>query len=69
MSKQKSIAAQAEQISRYEAGEMSDEETIEFFQDLIDSGLVWQLQGVYGRQAMTLINAGYCHAPRFTGEA
>ena len=38
----------------------SEEETIEFFQSLIDSGLVWQLQGSYGRTAMFLIEQGYC---------
>ena len=49
------------QIIKYETGEMEIEEVIEFFQDLIDTGLVYQLQGSYGRQAQAFIQAGYCH--------
>jgi hypothetical protein len=44
----------------WEAGELSDEKEIELFQKLIDSGLAWQLQGCYGRQAQWLINNGFC---------
>tara|TARA_E500000305_G_C3951686_1_gene202484 strand:- start:21 stop:239 length:219 start_codon:yes stop_codon:yes gene_type:complete len=50
-----------EKIIAYENGELEDaEETIEFFQEIIDSGLVWQLQGHYGRVAKSLIDAGLC---------
>ena len=45
-------------IIAYESGELSDEETVELFQDLVDSGLAWQLQGHYGRTAAALIEAG-----------
>lgn len=49
-------------IMDYEAGELeSDQELIEGFQHLIDSGMAWQLQGHYGRMAQALIEAGYCH--------
>lgn len=48
-------------IIAWEAGEMNEEETIEFFQGMIDSGLVWSLQGHYGRTAVQLIEAGHCH--------
>lgn len=51
-------------IMRYECGELeSDEELIEGFQALIDSGTVWHLQGSYGRTAHRLIEAGLCHLP------
>ena len=45
----------------WEEGALSQDETIELFQGLIDSGLVWSLQGCYGRMAAALIQAGYCH--------
>jgi len=48
-------------IMAFEDGEMSEEEIISFFQELIDSGLVWQLQGFYGRLATQLISQGLCH--------
>jgi len=35
---------------------------IEAYQTLIDSGLVWQLQGYFGRRAQQLIDEGICHA-------
>lgn len=44
----------------YENGDLSDEDTIAFFQDGIDRGWVWSLQGSYGRTAATLIDAGHC---------
>jgi hypothetical protein len=50
-------------IIRFEGGELeSEEELIEGFQQLIDSGIVWSLQGFYGRTAADLINRGVCHA-------
>ena len=51
-----------DKIIKYEEGDMADEEEIfEFFQELIDSGLAWQLQGSYGRTAALLIEMGECH--------
>ena len=50
-----------EKIIAYENGEMEDErEIVEFFQEIIDSGLIWQLQGHYQRTAKSLIDAGLC---------
>ena len=48
-------------ILAFEQGDVSDEELIEGFQHMIDSGVVWQLQGFYGRQALALIASGDCH--------
>jgi hypothetical protein len=45
----------------YESGDLTQEEIVAGFQELIDSGLVWGLQGTYGRQAEQLIKAGLCH--------
>lgn len=45
-------------IIRYENGEMKESEVIEFFQGMVNSGVVWQLQGSYGRTAQALIEAG-----------
>lgn len=47
-------------IIRYENGDLDDDETVRFFQSLIDSGLAWSLQGHYGRMAIDLISEGYC---------
>lgn len=42
--------------------EVADEdEMIEAWQHLIDTGLAWQLQGSFGRMARCLINEGICH--------
>ena len=48
-------------IMDYEGGELSDDEIIAGFQELVNSGLAWSLQGSYGRMARALINAGYIH--------
>ena len=50
-----------DKIMRYEGGEMPEDEEVQFFQELIDSGDVWTLQGHYGRTAMMHINNGMCH--------
>ncbi len=44
----------------YEAGNMSEEDMIAFFQYLIDTGIVYQLQGSYGRMAQRLVDVGKC---------
>ena len=38
----------------------SEEQTIEAWQTLINTGLVWSLQGWFGRTARTLIDNGIC---------
>ena len=43
----------------YEAGEMNEEETIEFFQELLDKRLINSLQGTYQRIAALLLELGH----------
>ena len=47
-------------IIDYEDGEQDQEDTVAMFQDMINDGSVWRLQGSYGRTAMDMIRAGLC---------
>lgn len=47
-------------IINYENGEMEENETIAFFQELINEGRAWTLQGHYGRTAEWFIENGFC---------
>lgn len=47
-------------IIQYENGELQGDELIGFFQDIINNGMAWKLQGSYGRTARALIDLGYC---------
>ena len=49
-------------IIKYEMGELDSLDSVALFQELIDTGLAWQLQGHYGVTAAFLIKAGYCEA-------
>lgn len=53
---------QIDKIIAYEQGDLEEDEIIELFQELINSGLAYQLQGSYGRTANALIEGGYCEA-------
>ena len=46
-----------DRILAYEQGDMGQEDALRFFQELIDTGLAWRLQGHYGRTAARLIKA------------
>ena len=52
-----------DEINKYENGEMTEEEIINFFQGLVDSGMAWSLQGHYGRRACLLIEEGFIEPP------
>jgi hypothetical protein len=47
-----------QQIIDYEEGKLNESETINLFQQLVDCGLAWNLQGHYGRTAYTMIEEG-----------
>ncbi|TXJ25418.1 MAG: hypothetical protein E6Q24_14870 [Chitinophagaceae bacterium] len=59
------VRSQFDMMMDWEIGELCEEETIVLFQGLIDSGLAWKLQGMYGRCAEALIEEGYCEPRRF----
>lgn len=46
-------------IIQYENGEMSQDEILEFFAQLIKDGTCWHLQGSYGRTAQSFIDSGF----------
>ena len=41
----------------------SDEQYIEAWQYLIDTGIAWKLQGYFGRTASVMISEGLCYYP------
>lgn len=45
-------------ILDYEMGILEDTEVVELFQELVNTGLAWTLQGSYGRTARDLIEQG-----------
>ena len=51
-----------DKIIAFEEGLLSEQETIDFFQEMIDDGMVWRLQGSYGRMAQALIDVGLCQS-------
>jgi len=53
-----------DKIMAFEGGEMeTEEEVVEFFQELLDTGLIHSLQGSYQRTAQQMLDAGYITMP------
>jgi len=52
-----------DKIIAFEQGELNDSETLDLFQEMVNSGLVWELQGAYGRTAMIMIDNGWIKVP------
>ena len=48
-------------ISRYESGELDDAEIDALFQRLLDTGVIWALQGSYQLTAHNLLRLGRIH--------
>ncbi len=51
-------------VEGFDGEEHTEEEILAAWQALIDSGIVWQLQGWYGRTASALIEEGLCTPAR-----
>ena len=52
-----------EAVMNVEMGKGDEETYIASMQHLINTGVVWRLQGFFGRRAVEMIEAGVCTAP------
>lgn len=57
-----------EQIVAYEMGDLDEDATVSFFQQMINDGSVWGLQGHYIRTAKNFLDVGLCQWPVKTVE-
>ena len=53
----------------YEEGSLSHQQTVDLFQELLEKGLVWKLQGHYGRQAEAWIREGVLALPNVSTDS
>lgn len=59
---------QINKLIALEQGELDEREEIQAYQEMINDGSVWRMQGSAGRRAMDLLRAGLCElgSRRFT---
>jgi len=57
--KAKDFNSIVDKMISYEGGEMNEEETVEFFQELLDRRLINSLQGTYQQVAALLMELGH----------
>jgi hypothetical protein len=55
----KNYISLVDKIIAFENGDMDTNQVLEFFGELIKTGLAWNLQGSYGRTAVALIDEGF----------
>ena len=53
----------ASKVIAHECGELDFDDTIELFEELYETGILWQLQGIYQRTFMDLVEAGHIVVP------
>ena len=56
-----------DQLIAYEMCELDEEEVHNLFQELVNNGMAWTLQGTYGRTAMDFLKAGIITLPQENG--
>lgn len=52
------MSLRVDKIAAFEQGEANQYDILDLFAELIRTGLAWQLQGTYGRQANSFIRQG-----------
>jgi hypothetical protein len=51
------------EFEMFEMGMMTDDEVVDFFQRLVDFGMIWHLQGSYQRMLRQLVQAELVNLP------
>jgi hypothetical protein len=58
----------AARIKAYETGDMPDEQVPELFQELVNTGKIWNMPGHFGRMAHKLLTEGIITKPLYNQE-